>query len=661
MSGVQSGTQITALDQRAMAWLLAGLGLTILPHLLHLPLWAGLLALGVGLWRWLAARRNWPLPNNTLKFILTLGLVLGIFAHYGTLVGRESGTALLVIMMGLKLMELRQRRDVLVLMFLAYFILVTHFLYSQTIPLALYVFAVTWFLLGLHMDLTHRELRPMRESLRSAGGLMLLGLPLMLALFLLFPRIEGPLWGLPKDAYAGMTGLSDSMSPGVISQLSQSDAVAFRVRFDGPAPAPQLRYWRGPVFWTTDGRNWTPGPQLSPPGWQRPPLAEQGSPVSYTVTLEPHNRHWLFALDLPASASERGRITREYQLLAAKPVRQRLKYHMLSYTDYDTGALPEIERQLGLLVPRGRNPRTLALGQQLRRDNSQPMDIVNEALALFREQPFVYSLTPPRLDSEHPSDEFLFQTRTGFCEHFAASFTLLMRAAGLPARVVTGYQGGELNPVDDYYIVRQRDAHAWSEVWLAGQGWVRVDPTAAVAPERVERSIDTAATGAGAVRFSVPQSDLLARAWQQLQLNVDAINHRWNQWVLGYGPERQAEFLRNLGLDIRDWRQLAWVFATVMGTVLALTALGLLRPRQRQQDPALKAYQRYCRKLARRGLHRQANETATDFARRVKQQRPELSRQVDRITALYSQLRYAGRDSARQLARLRQCVNTFRP
>lgn len=657
-----NGPAITVLDQRAMTWLLTGLGLTILPHLLNLPLWAAILAVGIGVWRWLASKRNWHLPNNTIKLLLTLGLLIAVFVNYGTLVGRESGTALLVLMMGLKLIELRQRRDVLVLMFMAYFILVTHFLYSQTLPLAAYVMMVAWLLISLHMHLTSLEQRPVRHSLRSAAGLMLLGLPLMLALFVLFPRVSGPIWGLPKDAYAGMTGLDDNMSPGAISHLSQSDAVAFRVKFDGAAPPPAKRYWRGPVLWSSDGRNWTPGPQLRQPDWQIPELERHDNRVGYTVTLEPHNRKWLFVLDLPATASEHGRIGREFQLTSSKKVRQRLKYHMVSYTDYQTGGLPEIERRLGLQLPRQSNPRTFKLGQSLRQKARSEADIVNQALTMFREQPFVYSLSPPLLTSNDPSDQFLFETRTGFCEHYASSFTMLMRAAGIPARVVTGYQGGELNPVDDYYIVRQRDAHAWAEVWLTGQGWVRVDPTAAVAPERVESSIDTSLLGAGeAVRFNVPHSDLLAKAWQQLTLNLDAINNRWNQWVLGYGPKQQAEFLQNLGLDIKDWRKVAWTFLLIIGGLFASISAFVLIPRQKQIDPVLKCYQAFCRKLAKRDLLRAESETAADFAKRVKAKRPDLSEQVDRITALYSHLRYANKSSDKQLLQFKQRVVEFKP
>lgn len=656
-----NGVQITVLDQRAMTWLLAGLGLTILPHSLYLPIWISALALAIGIWRLLAAKRNWPLPHNKIKLLLTLALVVAIFANYGTLVGRDSGTALLVMMMGLKLVELRQRRDVMVLMFLAYFLLITHFIFSQTIPMAIYVMCSTWLLLSLHMHLTSMELRPVRHSLRTAAGLMLLGLPLMLALFVLFPRIEGPIWGLPKDAYSGMTGLGDSMSPGAISRLSQSDEVAFRVEFDNAVPTSDKRYWRGPVLWMTDGRNWDIGPELRPAAWQSPISAVRTSALSYTVTLEPHNQKWLFALDLPATGNEHGQISPDLQLIAAKKVRKRLKYHMTSYLDYNTGQLTDFERRLGLFLPKNRNPRTLALGRSLQIQSRSDAEVIQKALTMFRQQPFVYSLRPPLLDSNEPSDQFLFETRTGFCEHFASSFTMLMRAAGIPARVVTGYQGAELNPVDDYYIVRQRDAHAWSEVWLPGRGWVRIDPTAAVAPERIERSIDISQLSADAVQFSVPHSDMLSKAWQQLILNLDAINNRWNQLVLGYGPNQQREFLQNLGLDIKDWRKLAWVFLVFVGGLFLVITAFVLIPRNKQVDPVLKNYQRFCRKLAKRGLLRADNESASAFAQRVKTSRPDLTEKIDRITQLYSHLRYANSGNQKQLLHFRKQVSEFKP
>ncbi len=656
-----SGPQITVLDQRAMSWLLAGLGLTILPHSLNLPIWISALALAIGMWRWLAAKRNWPLPNSSLKLLLILGLVVAIFINYGTLIGRDSGTALLVMMMGLKLVELRQRRDVLVLMFLAYFLLITHFIFSQTIPMAIYVMTCAWLLLSLHIHLTSKQLRPVKHSLRTAAGLMLLALPLMLALFVLFPRIEGPIWGLPKDAYAGMTGLGDSMSPGAISSLSQSDAIAFRVKFDDPVPATDKRYWRGPVLWMTDGRNWNLGPELQPAAAQSAISVARDSAVNYTVTLEPHNQKWLFALDLPATGNEYGQISSDLQLVAPKPIRKRLKYHTVSYLDYNTGELTAFERKLALSLPKGRNPRTISLGRSLQINSRSDAEVIQKALAIFRQQPFVYSLRPPLLDSNNPSDQFLFETRTGFCEHFASSFTMLMRAAGIPARVVTGYQGAELNPVDDYYIVRQRDAHAWAEIWLPEQGWLRIDPTAAVAPERIERSINIAQISAGAVQFNLPHSDMLANVWQQLNLNLDAINNRWNQLVLGYGPNQQREFLQNLGLDITNWRKLAWVFLLLVGGLFLIISAFVLIPRHKQIDPVVKYYRRFCRKLAKRGLPKAENETAHAFAQRVKTSRPDLSDKIDRITQLYNHLRYASSGNQKQLLYFRKQITEFKP
>ncbi len=656
-----NGAKITVLDQTAMTWLLIVLGLVILPHSLNLPIWISLLALAMGVWRWLTTQRNWPLPGNIIKLLLTLSLVAGVFANYGTLVGRDSGTALLVVMVGLKLVELRQRRDVLVLIFLAYFLLITHFIFSQTIPMAIYVLACSWLLLSLHMHLTSMELRSLRHNLRTSAGLMLLGLPLMLALFILFPRIEGPIWGLPDDAFADMTGLGSSMSPGDISHLSQSDAVAFRVKFDDKVPAADKRYWRGPVLWMTDGRRWEVGSAFRPVTWQTSRSSAQESALSYTVTLEPHNQKWLFALDIPAAANQHGQVSSDLQLVAAKPVRQRLKYHMTSYLDYNTGPLTDVERRLGLFLPQNQNPRTLAFGRSLQINSRSDEEVVQKALAMFRQQPFIYSLRPPLLNNDNPSDQFLFETRTGFCEHYASSFTMLMRAAGIPARVVTGYLGAELNPVDDYYIVRQRDAHAWAEVWLPKQGWVRIDPTAAVAPERVERSIDISLFPAGAVQFRLPHSDIWSRTWQQLSLNIDAINNRWNQLVLGYGANQQREFLQNLGLDIENWRTLAWVFLVFIGGLFLIITAFILIPRHKQVDPVLKNYQRFCRKLARRGLLRAESEPATAYAQRVKESRPDLAKTINRITALYNHLRYADGASQKQFMSFKKQITAFKP
>ncbi len=653
---------ITALNYRATTLLLLGLLVVIAPHLAVLPGWIGGVAIAIGVWRWRASLLGWRVPTATIRIAITLLVIALVFAQFGTVAGRDAGIALLVAMMGLKLLELRERRDVLVLIFLGYFILVTHFLYSQTIPMAIYVFSATWLLVSLHIHLTHMDAQPLKVSLRT--GAMLLGqaLPLMLALFVLFPRLPGPIWNLPKDAYAGMTGLDDSMSPGQISQLSLSDEIAFRVKFDDAIPPADRRYWRGPVLTVTDGRSWTPSSEGYRRTWESPPFEWRRDPISYTVTLEPHNRRWLFALDLPATATEYGALNSDYQITSSTPIRQRLRYHMVSFTDYNTGELSAVAKNAALRLPADRNPRTLELGRQLRQQSASGADTVRRALQLFRNQPFVYTLQPPLLTSNSPSDEFLFATRRGFCEHFSSSFVMLMRAAGIPARVVTGYQGGELNPVGDYLVVRQRDAHAWAEVWLPEQGWLRVDPTAAVAPERVETGIDTAAAAiGGAVRFRVDEAGELAKLITRMRMRSDAINNAWNQFILGYGPEQQAEFLRSFGLDISSWKQLAWTLGIVVGGFFLILAGFVLFKRERVNDPVQKCFLAFCRKLAKQGIERHDNETASDYVFRVSQQRPELAGAANTIVKLYLDLRYNTKTQPQQLSRLRRLITSFKP
>ncbi len=650
---------VGVIDHRSLLLLLSVMLLVLAPHFFTLPWLESIAVITIGLWRWQVSRLGWRLPGAIVRVMLTVLALIFIFAKFGSVTGRDAGIALLVAMLALKLIELRQQRDFLVLIFMAYFVLATHFLYHQTIAIATYVFVMSGLLMALHIQLTHHHAQPLRSSLKTAALLIGQALPLMLALFILFPRLPGPIWSLPKDAYAGMTGLSDSMSPGNISSLSQSDAVAFRASFSGTVPPPQQRYWRGPVLTLTDGRNWGPITtsynDISDVQWR-------GTPINYTVTLEPHNRKWLFALDLPASFNKDSQISSEYQLLANNNVRQRLRYEMVSYPEYNTGALSPLLRHVALQLPKTTNPKTVLLGRSLRRDYHTDVAIIGQALALYRQQPFTYTLQPPLLRSSNPSDEFLFETRRGFCEHFASSFVMMMRAAGIPARVVTGYQGGELNAVGNYFVIRQRDAHAWAEVWLDGSGWVRVDPTAAVAPERIEHGIDLGASNAGgAVLFTLPPSEAMIGLWQQLRQNLDAIDNRWNQWVLGYGPEQQAEFLRSLGLDIRSWRQLGWTLAVVVGGTFIIITLLVLIKRPPDADPVQQQYQRFCRKLARRGVVRQAHESANDFAQRITTARPDLTASVALITRLYSQLRYGPIATPQQLLQLKRVVADFRP
>lgn len=645
------------LDIRNAVWMALSMVLVMLPHVERLPIWNSVLAGLVLVYRLDIARRSAPLPPKWLLLIFVAAATAGIYLTFGTLFGRDSGVALLIVMLTLKLLEMGSLRDAMVVIFLAYFVVLTNFLYSQTIPTALLMLVAVWVITATMIGLQARP-GPVRyrESLRLAGLMLAQAAPLMLVLFLLFPRVQGPLWGLPRDAYAGVTGLSDTMSPGTLSQLSLSDAVAFRAQFERETPQlPQL-YWRGPVLWYFDGMAWHMGLSLES---GTPTYSPGGSAVSYTVTMEPHNKRWLFALDLPAKLVPNSRLTPDYQMLTSTPVRQRIRYEMTSHTRYRLGyeGLTPLERRRALQLPDGYNWRARALAQNMRKAARDDRDMMEQVLGMFRTQQFYYTLSPPLL-GENPIDEFLFSTRSGFCEHYASAFAFLMRAAGIPARIVTGYQGGEMNPIGNYLIVRQSEAHAWAEVWFEDSGWVRVDPTAAVSPARVESGI------AAAVPISDPLP-LLARTdfeWlRQLRFTWDSIANDWNQWVLGYNPDRQFWLLSRVGLDRATWQMLAVIVIGITGLITFGLALIVLRDlRKRTRDPVGAIYRSFCRKLARLGAVRAPHEGPADFAQRAALALPHIAAGIRAISALYIELRYGGLDDPKSVHRLKQLVRALR-
>lgn len=634
------------------AWLLVAQGLIIAPHLLHLPLWISATCLTAGAWRHFATTRHWRSPGTAVRLVVVAACAAGVLSSFGTLVGREAGTALLVLMVALKLLELNSRRDVMLFVFLGYIVAITHFLHSQAIPLAVYVFTATVVLTAALIVVNHPggETRP-GPRLRYAGTLALQAVPIVAILFVLFPRVPGPLWSLPKDAHGAVTGLSDTMTPGSITKLGRSSEVAFRVDFTDPLPDARRRYWRGLVLTDFDGRTWSAGAR---PSRGPAPVRAVGPGVRYTVTLEPHNHTWLFALDLPGSAPRGTYLTRAFELHARERVLDRLRYPVTSYTDYLAGAGAG-GRRAALELPAGAAPRTRRLAASLRRRSASDTELVQRALAMFGEQPFVYTLSPPRLEGDSV-DAFLFDTRRGFCEHYASAFTVLMRAAGVPARVVTGYQGGEFNPLGDYLIVRQSDAHAWSEVWLGDKGWVRIDPTAAISPERIKSGIEGALArqaGGALTRRAQPLLRHIGLLW-------DSIHNGWNQWVLGFGPERQRELLARLGWPQLSWQGLATALAVGIGAVLiVLFAVMAWRHRAPGPDPVPILYQRFCDKLAHIGIRRAPHEGPLDFANRISGLRPDLAGRARRITQLYIALRYGDGDGTGQLDKLRSQVGRF--
>ena len=619
--------------------LLLSILMVITPHADHLPLWVSILCCALLLWRTYLVYSGKALPKRWLLMLITFAGTGGIIFEYHTLFGREAGVTLLMMLATLKLMELRKARDAMVLIYLACFIIITNFFYSQSIPTALYLLATLMILVTTWVQL-HAQNITLMARLRIAAVLLLQALPLTLILFILFPRVPGPLWGLPQDAYAS-TGLDDKMSPGSLSRLSLSEAVAFRVTYNGKPPRRDQMYWRGPVLWNFDGRTWRPGITTLTAA---PNFTELGQTIDYSVTLEPHNKPWLFALDVPDTLSVPATLTYDFQLLSKEPVHARLRYTARSNLLYHAN-LQEAANQLqrGLQLPMQLNPRARQLAAEWRANNKDDADIVRTALTYFNKQGFIYTLEPPPLGA-NTVDDFLFTTKQGFCEHYASAFVFLMRAANIPARVVTGYQGGEFNDVGNYYIVRQSDAHAWAEVWLAGQGWVRIDPTGAIAPDRVQRGLSAALSNNAALPFMARNPPQWMR---DLRFNLDTLANRWNQWVLGYDTERQFAFLTRLGMESITWQKMALNMASGLGIVIALFALFMLRHLfARQPDKVQAAWLKLCRKLAKAGLPRAAHEGAQDYAARIARVRPELAEIISDLAARYSALRYGMRNDA---------------
>ncbi|MEO6749367.1 MAG: DUF3488 and DUF4129 domain-containing transglutaminase family protein [Casimicrobiaceae bacterium] len=631
-------------------WLGAMLIAAQLPQAPHLPLWIAcfgitLVALRLWLLRDDATRRNAAparIPSWTLVLFALAAAWFVRVSFDGHLAGRDPSVAFLFILVGIKFLESRTRRDGMLLVCLASFLLITPFLSNQS-PFAALMVVPAILLLGGALDALGRdgaELPPWRTTLRRIGLMLLQGVPLAALLFLLFPRLSSPLWGLPQD-YSAQSGLSDTMAPGMISELSLSDAVAFRVDFDGPPPPPSLRYWRGPVLTRFDGRVWSGLPQRGEGGFASGPA---GAAVRYSVSLEPSDRPWLFALELPAAVpriegvedDRRGpqvMLTADRQVITRAAVSQAIRYTAVSVLRDHFPAASELDVRLAMLPARG-NPRTRALAATMRERYPGDREYIAAVLAMFHDENFVYTLTPP-LTPTDPVDMFLFDERRGFCEHFASAFTVLLRDAGIPARVVTGYQGGEINPRGGYMIVRQSDAHAWSEAYVDGE-WRRYDPTAAVAPSRIERGM-ASAMGAGE---PVPRFARMDDGWlDNLQLTLDAMNHAWHRDIIGFDEARQRELWRGLRITVDNAPWVLAIAALGIGAWGALL-LALLAWRRRRGERAIALWRAACAKLASAGLPRMPWEGPLDYAGRASARWPQFAIAFAAIAESYAALRY---------------------
>ncbi|GGO18521.1 transglutaminaseTgpA domain-containing protein [Deinococcus humi] len=637
-----------ATDADALRVTLLALAFTLAPGVLRQPLWASALVAGLLLYGAVRTRRPLPvIPTWGLGLVAGLAAV-GLNATYGTLLGRDAGTALLALLVALKTAESHGRRDGHLLVLLGLFVASTHFFHGQGPLTALHVVLSAALLLAAASRWTAptRTDRPedvdLPSTLIRSGGLLALAAPLALTLFMLFPRPERPLWQLPVQGGAS-TGLSGEIRAGEYSNLAQNRAVAFRADFTGELPSPDERYWRGPVYEAYDGQSWKqvriggPSPSIEPlasaPDW------------TYTLTLEPSGNPWLLALDTPVELPQDAVLTTAFQAVSFRPVSARRRVTLHSRPSR-VGVGENLERlQYDLYLPPGQSPRSAALGASWR--GLLPQQRIEAGLSYLRRGGFSYTLSPPLLPAQDRVDAFLFGTRQGFCEHYAQSFVFLMRAAGLPARIVGGYLGGEQNPDGGYLIVRQQDAHAWAEVWIQGQGWQRVDPTAVVAPARVNAGLPTA--------LSQPQASAAAAPTplSRFGLRLDALQNRWNDLVVGYSGSEQQALLSRVGLGGVGSGPYLAVLPLLVALAL-LPALWWLRQQARPRDPSSRALHELTVRL---GLPRSPGETPSDYAARAAQLRPHLAPALEEVVRAYHAARYAPGDPAEALKALKAALS----
>ncbi len=646
--------------------ILLAVGMVLLPLLPYLPLWVMLMCAFLICWRLLHDLGHVPLPGRIIRYVLIISVLGSVIFSFYTLFGRTAGSAFLALLLCMKLLEMHNQRDQMVVIFLASFMVVLGFLFSQSLFSGIYLLIEAIVLTTALISINHRPatyVSPItiyKSYFTLATRMLLLSAPLCLLLFVLFPRVPGPLWGLPEDVTAATTGLSEEMSPGRISQLSDNNAVAFRVKFLDVTPKPSEMYWRGPVLWRFDGSRWD-APKSQYKSKQALSFVKLGPVVEYSLTLEPHQQRWLFALDLPATIPPKSHMSAELQILSTYIIDKVTRYDLRSYTQYriETDKPQYFDRYLSL--PSNIAPRAQQLIQTWQHETTSKDVFIQKALQYFRDQEFYYSRTPPLLFDD-PVDEFLFQTRKGYCEHYASAFTVMMRQAGIPARVVTGYQGGEKNPLSDYMIVRQSDAHAWSEVWLAGKGWVRVDPTSVIPAERIESTADIIRRQTYDQRQrQLIQLTLFGKTFRQARYVLDAVNNRWNQWVIGFNEKRQLALFSSLGMPDISWRGMVSILFILLTGVLLVVSFYLFHSIKPSKTRVNKLYESFVTKMAKHGFSKHEYESALSFAKRIKSSRHDLAREVDRITLLYNKLRYTAYPPNYLFLTLESAVKQFHP
>jgi transglutaminase-like putative cysteine protease len=652
-----AAAKIFKTERQVVLWLLMAQLLAILPHLDILPIWVLMVWAAIAFWYWRIVTVAWSFPPRWLKLLLVLASIFAVYFSFQSLFTLEAMIVILILAVILKLLELRTSRDHWLLLMLFYFIVACGFLFSQNIG-SMFIAMVQVGVILMAQQALHRLDARATKMLRLLGVIALQSLPLMLILFVIFPRI-GPFWTMPlPGGNQARTSMSDHLEFGDIAKLSQSADLAFRVKFQGELPSSENLYWRGLVLDEFDGRRWT-GKHNSLWLEKIPAPSLTDSAIAYTVTLEPSSHKWLYALPVASVKHDEVYYTTEHQWLASQALNGRLQYAVRSdlkalLTDKSKGVARSLR-----LAGQG-NPQSRTLAAHWQEQFAEPKERVAAALDFYRTNPFIYTLSPTVLGKDNV-DEFLFSSKQGFCEHFAGSFVFLMRAAGVPARIVVGYQGGEYNHEDNYLLVHQSDAHAWAEVWLEQRGWVRIDPTATVAPDRIRSGADALLQTMDGYLNGSPLS-LRRFAWAtKLRYFLDNINYAWARWVLNYDTDIQNQFLLKILGDINPQRLLILLMIGG-GLPLGFAAFFSLRLTPRVgEDLASSYYLQSCRALSRRGVMRLAGETPQQFLQRVKIEVPCWGDWLAEQTRLFSEASYHHQDSEDAVVILRSLKRGRRP
>ena len=631
------------------AWTIAALLVAAFPHLVAMPPPVAVVILAACAWRLAAAVRSWALPPGWLRLVVSLAAIGLLLATLGGLWGRRAATALLCLMLGMKMLELKRIRDLRLVASVALFLVAAQFLFNERLIYLVYLIASVLTVFAALQRIQQYEMgqQPVsgntRRLLAKSAALLAAAAPVAVILFLTFPRLAEPLWGLPDAAMDDRTGLSDSMTPGSIAELQIDSSPAFRASFD-QQPPPDQRYWRGPVFWDFDGNTWSRAPQ--PSRAPAPPVPPGDNDYSYTIQLEPHERRWMFALDYPVDTPDKARISADFQITRRHPITTLTQYSMRSNPDFvDMPELPAYWRRLALRLPEDRNPRTRKMADRLRSQFDDDRELIEHVLEWLHNEPFYYSLESAPL-GRHGVDEFLFDLRVGYCEYYASAFAVLMRQAGIPARVATGYLGGHWQSGANYFLVRHSEAHAWVEVWLEGRGWTRVDPTAAVSSERIQQGLATAGGGS------------TGSSWlRTLQNRYDRLQRLWNSWVLNFNAERQQSMFQFAGLPNIPPAGLTILMVSMLGGAAALL-FWLWMHQSRSRDPVQRAWQALVHRSRRLDLGPLAGETPAAWAKRLSADQ-RMGPEFITLVSDYCGIRYGSASDAAQQSRFIKASRSF--